>query len=160
MRTHLITAAVWLALGGMAMAADGLYTKDQATRGREVYRRECAECHRTDLNGRKSDGGPALRGTEFINKWRGQSVMEILRPAEELMPAQHPGKAWSMPDSSVRPPAPSRAPAAPPSALNRQEYVDVIAYILQQNGAPVGDFELPTNPTLLKTIIVKFGPVR
>ena len=131
-----VTVTAWLALGGMAMAADGLYTKEQATRGRDVFRRDCAECHRADLNGRKTDGGPALRGTEFLNKWRGQSVTEMLRPAQELMPAQHPGK------------------------LDRKAYVDVIAYILQQNGAPVGDIELPAAPTLLKAIIVKFGPVR
>ncbi len=131
-----LTAIAWLALGGMAMAADGLYTKDQATRGRDVFRRDCAECHRADLNGRKTDGGPALRGVEFLNKWRGQSMAEMLRPAQELMPAQHPG------------------------TLDRKTYVDVIAYILQQNGAPIGDIELPVDPTLLKTIIVKFGPVR
>lgn len=155
-----MAAVAWMALGVPAMAADGLFTTEQARRGREVYRSECASCHRDDLNGRRSDGGPALRGTEFLNKWRGQGVMEILRPAEELMPAQHPGKAWSAPDSPVRPPAQGRAPAPPPSQLNRQAYVDVIAYILQQNGAPAGDLELPTDPTLLKKVIVKFGPVR
>ena len=131
-----LTAVAWLAFGGLATAADGLYTTEQAKRGREVYRPDCASCHREDLNGRKADGGPALRGTEFLNKWRGQSVTEMLRPTQELMPAQHPG------------------------TLDRRTYVDVIAYILQQNGAPVGDIELPADPTLLKTIIVRFGPVR
>ena len=131
-----LTAVAWLALGGLAMATDGLYTNEQANRGRDVFRSDCASSHREDLNGRKTDGGPPLRGMEFRNKWRGQRVTEILRPAEELMPAQHPG------------------------TLGAKVYVDVIAYLLQQNGAPEGDLELPTDPTLLKGIIVKFGPVR
>lgn len=131
-----LRAVAWLAFGGLAMAADGLYTKGQANRGRDVFRRECAECHRTDLNGRKTDGGPPLRGMEFRNKWRGQSALEILRPAEELMPAQHPG------------------------TLGAKVYADVIACLLQQDGAPAGDLELPTDPVLLKGIIVRFGPVR
>ncbi len=131
-----LTAVAWLVAVGVATAADGVYTKAQAARGREVFRRDCASCHREDLNGRKSDGGPALRGTEFLNKWRGQRVTELLRPAQELMPAQHPG------------------------ALDRKTYVDVIAYVLEQNGAPVGDLELPADETLLKEIVVKFGPRR
>ncbi len=131
-----LTAVTWPVTGGLSAAADGLYTRDQAARGRTIFRRDCASCHREDLNGRKSDGGPALRGTEFLNKWRGQPVTEMLRPARELMPAQHPG------------------------ALDRRAYIDVIAYILEQNGAPVGDLELPADETVLKDIIVKFGPRR
>ncbi|MGE0394942.1 MAG: c-type cytochrome [Vicinamibacterales bacterium] len=149
----------WLAMAPTAMAADGLYTAAQAKRGREVYRRECAQCHRDDLNGRRTDGGPALRGNEFLKKWRGQSVTEILRPAEELMPAHHPGKAWSGPDAGPSS-AQGRSSGTPASPLTRQTYIDVIAYILQQNGAPAGDQELPSDPALLKSVIVRFGPVR
>lgn len=51
-------------------------------------------------------------------------------------------------------------PAQLSGELNHRAYVDVIAWSLQQNGAPVGDIELPADPTLRKTFIVKFGPMR
>lgn len=127
----------WLLGGSVLAAADGgVYTPEQARRGRDVYRAECAVCHSPDLNGRKSDGGPALRGTEFLARWRGQAVGALVDPAQELMPAAHPGK------------------------LGRQAYVDVIAYILERNGAPGGVFELPTDAATLKKLTIAFGPVR
>ena len=128
--------AVWLTVGSVVAAAAGLYTPEQAKRGRDIYRAECAVCHSPDLNGRKTDGGPALRGAEFLARWRGQAVGALVDPAQELMPAAHPGK------------------------LGRQAYVDVIAFILERNGAPAGVFELSTDPATLKTWTIAFGPVR
>ncbi len=134
--SYLVTA--WLALGGVAAAAadGGLYTPEQVKRGRAIYRAECSVCHSPDLNGRKADGGPALRGAAFLQRWRGEPVGTLIDPAQELMPAAHPGK------------------------LGRQAYVDVIAYILERNGAPAGVFELPTDAAALKKLPIAFGPVR
>lgn len=118
------------------VAQRSLVSSEQVKRGREIYKAECAICHRDDLNGRKSDGGPALRGPEFISRWRGLSVSALVDPAQELMPSAHPGK------------------------LGRQAYVDVIAYVLERNGAPVGSSDLPVDAAALKELTIAFGPVR
>jgi hypothetical protein len=55
-----------------------------------------------------------------------------MKTMEELMPAKHPG------------------------SLNRQGYVDVVAYILQRNGVPAGTTELPTSRRALEKLVVTF----
>ena len=132
-RVALLAGAAWLLAAPLA-AAQGLFTTEQVARGREIYRKQCAICHREDLNGRKADGGPALRGTEFIHRWGGQSVGSLVDPARELMPGEHPG------------------------SLARQAYVDVIAYVLERNGAQAGKVELPTDRAKLKDLTIRFSP--
>jgi cytochrome c len=112
--------------------AAGLYTIEQAKRGEQIYRRECTVCHQDNMTGRKSDGGPPLRGRQFTSRWGGLSIQALLTTMEELMPAKHPG------------------------SLDKQGYVDVVSFILQTNGVPSGKTELPTNRDALRKIIVKF----
>ncbi len=130
-RVAAVCAGAWLAV--QPAVAQGLFTDEQVKRGRDVYRKECAVCHRADLNGRRTDGGPALRGDEFRRRWGGQSVGSLVDPARELMPGQHPG------------------------SLDRQTYVDVIAYVLERNGVAAGAAELPTDPARLTELVIRFG---
>ena len=41
-------------------------------------------------------------------------------------------------------------------SLKRQAYVDVIAFILERNGAPAGKAELPTDPKALKALTIRY----
>lgn len=131
MRTTLLSAAALVL--ALPVAAQGLFTPEQVKRGRDVYMTECAVCHREDLNGRKADGGPPLRGAEFLHRWGGQPVSTLVDPARELMPGSHPG------------------------SLKRQAYVDVIAFILERNGAPAGTKELPADAKALKDLTIRFS---
>ena len=94
---------------------DGLYSAEQATRGRAAYERACAECHMPDLAGHEYAG--ALAGYGFQLKWQDASVSELY------------GRIRSM-------------PLGRPGWLTPQEYLDILAYVLQKNGYPEGSSEL------------------
>ena len=111
---------------------EAIYALDQARRGELIYRQQCSACHRDDLLGNTIDGGPPLRGLEFTTRWQGVSVETMLSQVEELMPLKEPG------------------------SLSRQEYVDVLSFILWANAVPAGESELPTSSAALQQIVVSF----
>src|SRR5258708_27979977 len=47
---------------------DGVYTEEQATRGEEIYRKECASCHGDTLAG--GGGGAPLNGGGILFYWK------------------------------------------------------------------------------------------
>ena len=117
-----------------ATTLDGVYTLDQAKRGEEIYRLECSACHRDSLLGNSIDGGPPLRGSQFTMRWTDFSIETMLGTIQELMPIDEPG------------------------SLSRQEYVDVVGFILWANQLPAGEVDLPTEPEALDQIVVAFPP--
>ena len=91
-----------------AAGAEGVYTAEQAGRGQNVYVSKCSECH---------DGGimgPELWGRDFLDEWEGKNVRSLLEAVKGTMPADAPG------------------------SLNERDVLDVVAYILQENGQPAG----------------------
>ena len=95
---------------------DGVYSTDQAQHGGQQYRESCASCHREDLSG---DGvTPGLAGEEFIEHWDKTTVEDLFRRIKTTMPADHPG------------------------SLADADYLDVVAFLLKENGVPGGPSEL------------------
>ena len=117
-----------------ATVSSGVYTIEQARRGEQIYKQQCALCHRDNLLGNTVDGGPPLRGPQFTTRWEGLSIETMLSTVEELMPMETPG------------------------SLSRQEYVDVVSFILWANELPAGETELPTSADALQQIVVAFEP--
>src|SRR5262249_18111165 len=107
---------------------EGVYTVDQATRGATVYQDQCETCHGDPRTG--GDDAPNLAGEDFVDHWNGKSIMDLAQRLQTTMPASDPG------------------------SLTRQEYVDVIAFILNQNAWPSGREEL-TSDTVLKSIVIE-----
>jgi len=103
------------AAGTVRTLSDGVYTAEQAVRGRSVYNARCAECHMTDLAGHEYAG--ALAGYGFQLKWQDASLGELL------------GRIRGM-------------PLGRPGSLSPGEYLDIVAYILQKNAYPEGQSEL------------------
>lgn len=103
-------------------AADGGFTVEQAAAGWTVYGRECGECHGADLDGME---GPALRGTEFLNGWAGRTTNELFEYMRDQMP---PGIGGSLSD---------------------QVYLNLVAYLLDANGAWPGDAPLTANAAVM-----------
>ena len=120
-RLLVATAALCIAgglTGPVAFAAgqpaqDGIHTAGQAENGRAVYTRSCAICHRTDLQGNFES--PPLAGTNFLNFWGDRTPQELVERIRVTMPPDRPGR------------------------LGDQTYLDIVAYLLQANGAPAGD---------------------
>jgi len=110
---------VGLVLAGQQRGASALYTAQQAAAGRTAYQANCAGCHQADLNG-QGDAAP-LRGSAFLQAWGSRSTKELLSFMQLTMPPQRPG------------------------GLSPQEYLDIVAFILQQNGGAAGNQAFTAN---------------
>jgi quinoprotein glucose dehydrogenase len=105
---------------------DGVYTKDQAGRGGELYSQYCATCHGADLGG--GEMAPSLVGGEFNASWNDLSLNELFERIRKTMPQNSPG------------------------SLNRQQNADIVAFILSKGQFPTGAAELPTATEALSGI--------
>ena len=119
-RRAAVAAAVVLLSAGYAsragaQSANGVYTAAQAAAGRAVYEQACARCHQSNLQG--SFEAPQLAGESFLRFWGELSPRDLYERTRSSMP----------PDED---------------ALADEAYVDVVAYLLQANGAPAGDAPL------------------
>jgi cytochrome c len=86
-----------------------LFTSIEASQGRIVFEQHCAACHGEDLRGKI---GPALIGPSLGSAANHTTVSIMFNVI-----------AFEM-------------PAGEPASLTQQNYVDVMAYILQRNGYP------------------------
>jgi mono/diheme cytochrome c family protein len=136
--------AAWLAAlipGVLAVAVaqdappiwNGVYTAAQADRGRMAYDNHCSDCHHEDLSGGE---GPALIGSTFMVKWEMQSVERLFHKIRDTMPE------------------------AGSTEVTDAQKLDIVAYILQQNGFPAGAAELTDSKGGLATVrmIPRGGP--
>lgn len=63
---------------------DGVYTKEQAAQGREVYEGTCAHCHETSE-------APRLYGENFVRTWFEDPLAVPFRRLRDTMPLDAPG---------------------------------------------------------------------
>jgi mono/diheme cytochrome c family protein len=105
---------------------DGVYSAAQAKRGQEVYAKECASCHGSDLTGGES--APELAGPGFLSNWTSLTVGDLFERTRVSMPENDPGK------------------------LPRAQIADLIAYLLSANRFPEGKVELDKQTEVLKQI--------
>ena len=135
--TMVAAASLAVSAGSEAVAEDqsawdGVFTEEQATRGKETYQQECASCHLDDLLG---DGiAPPLVGVPFSFRWSDLSVGDMYMAIRTTMPQ------------------------GAPASLSVSGYVDIVAYMLQVNEFPAGDSELPTEEDALNAIIIDEKP--
>src|SRR6059036_3143215 len=111
--------------GGGAPAA--VYTAQQAASGRAVYQANCAICHQQDLSG--SGDAPTLRGSEFVSNWGPRTTRELLSFLQLTMPPARQG------------------------TLSQEDYLNIVAFILQSNGARAGAQALTANAEVAITSI-------
>ncbi|HTR48390.1 MAG TPA: cytochrome c [Verrucomicrobiae bacterium] len=107
---------------------DGVYTDDQAARGKALYGQNCASCHMDDLSG--SGQALPLAGDAFTDTWEGQSVGDLFDLIHNTMPQDKPG------------------------TLGADTVVDLISYLLQYNKYPAGKDELKSDPDGMKKITI------
>lgn len=105
---------------------DGVFTQEQADRGRPLYNQHCASCHADTLMG--GEMSPPLVGGEFLSNWNGLTLGDLFERIRTSMPQNKPG------------------------TLSREVNADITAYILSVNKFPVGKTELPHSAEFLRDI--------
>ena len=110
---------------------DGVFTAAQAERGKEAYATHCSTCHMEDLGGLSA---PALKGEQFIDNWREDSVRSLFTFIRTQMPQRAAG------------------------SLEEKMYVDILAHILSVNMFPSGSNELSADALGSIDLVGKDGP--
>jgi nitrate/TMAO reductase-like tetraheme cytochrome c subunit len=106
----------------------GWYTKEQAATGARTFAQSCAPCHGANLEG---GAGPALKGTSWQQLYGGAKLLAVWGEIKGPM-AQSAGVTFTT-----------------------QESLDLLAYLLQQNGLPAGNQQLVDTRELSETIPYK-----
>jgi alcohol dehydrogenase (cytochrome c) len=102
-----------IAACGVVVLPGQTYTATQAAAGRSAYQANCAGCHLPNLAGRNE--APQLAGSGFMEAWGGRTTGDLLAYLKSTMPPGNPG------------------------SLSQEVYVNLVAFLLQANGATAGD---------------------
>jgi len=108
----------------------GVYSKDQASRGKDLYAANCAVCHGDALVSTTPEA-PSLTGPNFTFDWVGKTIGERAQTIQNNMP-------------------PTR-----PDSLDAQTVSDIVAYILEFNGYPAGAKDLGSDMSELEKIAIE-----
>ena len=129
----LIPFAAVLALGSAVHAQpptksiwDGVFTDEQANRGKALYSENCASCHGSELTG--GEMAPPLSGGEFMSGWDGLTIGDLFERVRISMPQNAPG------------------------SLSGQQNADILSFMFSSNKFPAGAAELPKEAGILKQI--------
>lgn len=121
---------------GQRTTLDRVYSETQAARGAQIYRSLCVRCHGEFLQGKPD---PSLKGDGFVDRWREDSLNTLYTHVRTRMP-------------------PRLAGAATPGGLPPSSYLDLVAFILYENGFAAGDSELTAESVLGIQFVGKEGP--
>ena len=109
------------------------YTLAQAAAGEAAYQQQCAACHGDNLEG--FELAPSLSGNFFTRRWGGKAVSELAAELRRMPPEQVDG-------------------------LDDRVYSNILAYLLQQNGAEAGDNPLPSEVAAMNEILIPAQAIR
>jgi mono/diheme cytochrome c family protein len=102
----------------------GVYTQQQAAQGESTYNSYCSGCHGQNLEGAD---GPTLTGASFLANY--PTAADLYAFISKQMPGDNPG------------------------SLKPDEYLNVLAFLLEKNGFPAGS--TPLDPSKLSQISLK-----
>ncbi len=113
----LTVAGSILALAGMPAISQvdrpiGVFAQEQAAAGQREYMDNCAGCHASNLGG--GNDSPALVGASFMSSWGERSTKALYQFLSTTMPVGNAGN------------------------LSASTYTDIMAFLLQANGAKPG----------------------
>ena len=112
-----VLGMVTLPLAAVSAPGGGDYTKEQAQAGVQIYSGTCSVCHGSRLQG---GAAPALTGAAFAQslKTTYTTTSALFALISTQMPVNNPG------------------------SLSKEQYTQVLAFILAKNGYPVGSVPL------------------
>ncbi|ASC04978.1 hypothetical protein WSS15_22260 [Acetobacter pasteurianus] len=102
------------------------FTAEQADHGAQIYAGTCAMCHGAALEG--AHDMPPLRGL-FVARWANTSLNKLYAYITHAMPLMAPG------------------------TLPPQDNIDVIAFLLRENGTEPGHTPLPADENRLAQMV-------
>jgi hypothetical protein len=105
--------------------AGGWYSAEQAAAGRQLFEKSCAGCHGAKLEG---ISGPALTGTTWLQRFGGAKLLTVWGEIKGPM-AEYAGASFTT-----------------------QQSLDILAYLLQQNGLAAGNQPLADTQELSDTL--------
>src|SRR5262245_38601849 len=112
----------------------GIFTNEQAERGKTDFAQSCVRCHGADLAGVTA---PSLNGNRFVSAWENESLYKLFVKVRDTMPPNFG------------------------TILTDEAKLDVVTFILRTNGFPAGSQELKVDPDTLENIqIVRKGAVQ
>jgi alcohol dehydrogenase (cytochrome c) len=118
---------IFLTQVGSAQQPAGPYTAAQANAGRAAYQANCAQCHSADLTGQGN--AAALTGGLFMGSWGDKTAGDLVGFLQGAMPPTNPG------------------------GLGEATYVNVVAFLLDSNGARAGNTALAADSkTVIRTV--------
>ncbi|MDP0928960.1 MULTISPECIES: c-type cytochrome [Paracoccus] len=110
-----ITSAIAMTFSSSIPVFAAGFTSEQASTGQTDYQSNCASCHGVRLEGPEA---PALFGQDIMGNWdTAGGLYDFISVA---MPPAQPGQ------------------------LGEETYLNIVAYIMQQNGAKPGDTAMDT----------------
>jgi mono/diheme cytochrome c family protein len=142
-RLPLLAAALSAAFGAFAQTTgtdapsirDGVFTVEQARRGKIAYTGPCDRCHGFKLDGASDDPdmlpAPPVAGPKFLRKWNGRTLVSLFEYVRTTMPSNNPGY------------------------LSDAEVADIVAYMLSSSGIPGGSEELRSDRAGLAAIVIE-----
>jgi len=104
------------------------FTSQQSAAGKKAYQSRCAVCHGTTLT--NGVYGTALAGGYFHDKWSGRTVRSLFE------------KSKSMPPSA-------------PASLSNNVYAEIVAFILEANGAKASDAPMQPGGEFLDRMTIR-----
>jgi len=142
LRLLLPVAALSAAFGALAQTTgpdalsirDGVFTAEQARRGKTAYTGPCDRCHGFKLDGASDDPdmlpAPPVAGPKFLRKWNGRTLAALFEYVRTTMPSNNPGY------------------------LSDGEVADIVAYMLSTSGMPAGSAALQPDPKALAVVLI------
>jgi quinoprotein glucose dehydrogenase len=106
---------------------NGVFTNEQAERGKADFAQSCTRCHGQDLAGQTA---PSLNGNRFITAWENENLYKLFVKIRDTMPPNFG------------------------TILTDDAKLDVMAFILRTNGYPTGSEELKVDAEKLEGIQV------
>ena len=97
---------------------DGIYTKAQAEGAKAQFEKICASCHPFTVAAKKKPKDLLLGDEPFFENWEGRPIVDLVNVIALTMPN----------DGSA--------------VITEAEALDLVAYVLQQNGYPAGSAPL------------------
>ncbi len=124
----------------------GAFTSEQATRGAEIFRLQCARCHGPDGQG-KDAAWRGLRAPELVGP---QALPVDPRPYQQIRrrPFRSARDVYDFASAAM--------PADQPASLDARDYFAVLAYVLATNGAAADARAL--DDTSSRDVALRRGP--